>query len=125
VESEDLQGAGVRLPWNSAAYLMGGLGLVGFPLSAGFSGHWAALQIIAASDWRSAVAVLLASSAAVFALIRMARILYGPLANRYLQNEQTFSVVMAVGVLLLSVGLAVAPQLLNVPVSRAILAFGS
>ncbi len=125
VDPEDLQGAGVRLPWNSAAFLLGGLGLVGFPLSAGFSGHWAALQIIAASDWRSAVAVLIASSAAVFALIRMARILYGPLANPYLRREQTFGVVMAVGVLLLSVGLAVAPQLLNVPVSRAILAFGS
>ncbi len=125
VEPEELEGAGVRLPWNSAAYLLGGLGLVGFPLSAGFSGHWAALQIIAASDWRSAVAVLLASSAAVFALIRMARILYGPLADERLGNEQPLSVVMAVAVILLSVGLAVAPQLLNVPVSRAILAFGS
>ncbi len=125
VEAEELRGAGVRLPWNSAAYLLGGLGLVGFPLSAGFSGHWAALQIIAASDWRSAVAVLIASSAAVFALIRMARMLYGPLTNRFLPREQTFSVIMALGVLLLSLGLALAPQLLNVPVSRAILAFGS
>ncbi len=125
VEPEALEGVGVRLPWNAAAYLLGGLGLVGFPLSAGFSGHWAALQIIAASDWRSAVAVLIASSAAVFALIRMARSLYGPLADPSVRHEQPFSVAIAVFMLLLCVGLALAPQLLNVPVSRALLAFGS
>ncbi len=54
-----VQGAGSRLPWNSAAFLLGGLGLAGFPLSAGFTGHWAALQIVAESDWRPAAVVLI------------------------------------------------------------------
>jgi formate hydrogenlyase subunit 3/multisubunit Na+/H+ antiporter MnhD subunit len=115
----------VRLPWNAAAYLVGCLGLVGFPLSAGFAGHWAALQLVAASDWRPAVAVLVASGAAILALIRMARILYGPLADPLLPRERPIGVATAVVMLMLSVALALAPQLLNGPVSRAILSLGA
>jgi formate hydrogenlyase subunit 3/multisubunit Na+/H+ antiporter MnhD subunit len=125
VESERLRGAGVRLPWNSAAYLLGGLGLVGFPLSAGFAGHWAALQLVAASDWRPAGAVLAASGVAILALIRMARTLYGPLADPTLPRERALGIVTAVTVMAVTFLIAIAPQLLNGPVSRAILAFGT
>jgi formate hydrogenlyase subunit 3/multisubunit Na+/H+ antiporter MnhD subunit len=120
---EHFQGAGSRLPWNSAALLLGGLGLAGFPLSAGFTGHWAALQIVAETDWRTAAVVLIASGGAIFGYVRLARVLYGPLANRYLLREQPVNVGLAVAVLVLSVGLAVAPQLLDGPISRALLAF--
>lgn len=125
LDADRLRGAGVRLPWNSAAYLLGGLGLVGFPLSAGFAGHWAALQLVAASDWRPAVAVLVASGAAIFALIRMARTLYGPMVDPSVPSERLLGVITAIVMLLISFGLAVAPQILNGPVSRAISAFGS
>jgi formate hydrogenlyase subunit 3/multisubunit Na+/H+ antiporter MnhD subunit len=124
LEPERLRGVGVRLPWNTAAYLLGGLGLVGFPLSAGFAGHWAALQIVAASDWRPAAAVMLSSAAAILALIRMARLLYGPLANPGLPREKALGVATAAVMLTLSFVLAIAPQVLNWPVSRAILALG-
>ncbi len=120
---EHLQGAGSRLPWNSAAYLLGGLGLAGFPLSAGFTGHWAALQIVAESDWRPAAVVLLASGGAIFGYIRMARALFGPLSNRLLVRERMVAVALAAAALLLSIALAVAPQLMNEPVARALLAF--
>ena len=120
---EHLQGAGRRLPWNSAAYLLGGLGLAGFPLSAGFTGHWAALQIVAESDWRPAAVVLLASGGAIFGYIRMARALFGPLSNRLLVRERMVAVALAAAALLLSIALAVAPQLMNEPVARALLAF--
>ncbi|MGL4648860.1 MAG: proton-conducting transporter membrane subunit, partial [Caldilineaceae bacterium] len=125
LEPERLHGAGVRLPWNSAAYLMGCLGLVGFPLSAGFAGHWAALQLVAASDWRPAVAVLIASGAAILALIRMARMLYGPMVDPSLIREKPLGVATAVLMLIISIALALAPQLLNGPVSRAILSLGT
>lgn len=120
-----LQGAGVRLPWNAAAYLVGALGLVGFPLSAGFAGHWAALQLLAASDWRPAAAVLIASGAAIFSLIRMARMLYGSLADPQLAREKPVGIATAALMIALSVALALAPQLLNEPVSRAILSLGA
>lgn len=120
---DHLQGAGSRLPWNSAAFLLGGLGLAGFPLSAGFTGHWAALQIVAEIDWQPAAMVILASGGAIFGYIRLARVLYGPLMNRHLLREQPLNVGLAVVVLLLSVGLAVAPQLMDAPIGRALLAF--
>lgn len=122
--TDRLQGAGTRLPWNSAAYLLGGLGLAGFPLSAGFTGHWAALQIVAETDWRTAAAVLLASGGAIFGYIRMARTLFGPLDNRGLRSERPIAIGLAAVVLLLSISLALVPQLMDLPVSRALAAFG-
>jgi NADH:ubiquinone oxidoreductase subunit 2 (subunit N) len=118
-----LRGAGSRLPWNSAAFLIGGLGLAGFPLSAGFTGHWAAIQLVAASDWRQAAAVLIASGGAILGFIRVARILFGPLENRLMLRERPLSAALAAATLLFSIGLAIAPQLLDAPVSRALLAF--
>jgi NADH:ubiquinone oxidoreductase subunit 2 (subunit N) len=120
-----VQGAGSRLPWNCAAFLLGGLGLAGFPLSAGFTGHWAALQIVAESDWRPAAVVLMASAGAIFGYIRFARALFGPLENRFLSREQTLNILMASFVLLLSIGLAVAPQLMDGPIGRALLTFSN
>ncbi len=125
VVTENLQGVGNRLPWSSAAFLLGGLGLVGFPLSAGFTGHWAALQAIAENDWRPAAVVLLASGGAIYGFIRMARALFGPLENRYLPREGLVSAVLAILVLLLSISLAVAPQLLDHPVTRSLAALNS
>jgi hypothetical protein len=122
-DEEKVPGIGMRTPWNSAAYLLGGLGLTGFPLSAGFTGHWAALQIVAETDWRLAAAVLIASGGAIFGFIRMARILFGPaLAPQYLR-ERPISAVMALIAILLSASLALAPQLMDGPISRALVAF--
>ena len=123
LEPNRIVGIGSRLPWNCAAFLLGGLGLAGFPLSAGFTGHWAALQLVAESDWRLAAVVLVASGGAIFGFIQMARTLYGDLQNRALLREQPLSTVLAMIVLLLSASLAVAPQLLNGPVSRTLVAF--
>lgn len=125
LEADDIQGIGVRMPWNTGAYLLGALGLVGFPLTAGFAGHWAALQLLAASDWRPAAAVLVASAAAILSLIRMARILYGPMVETGVPRERWSTSLAAILLIVLSFGLALAPQLLNGPVSRAIVAFGS
>jgi NADH:ubiquinone oxidoreductase subunit 2 (subunit N) len=118
-----MQGVGSRLPWNAAAFLLGGLGLAGFPLSAGFTGHWAALQIVAESDWLPAAVVLLASGAAIFGYIRLARVLFGPLNNRFLAREGPLMIGLAIFVLLLSVSLAIAPQLMDSPIARALQAF--
>lgn len=125
LDFQRLSGAGTRLPWNSAAFLLGGLGLAGFPLAAGFTGHWAAIQVVAQADWRLAALVLLASGGAIFGYIRAARVLFGPLGNPYLLREQPINVALAVIALLLSIGLALAPQLLDGPIGQALLAFSS
>lgn len=121
---ERLRGAGNRIPWNSAAFLLGGLGLTGFPLSAGFTGHWTALQIMAESDWRPAAIVMLSSVGAIWGFVRIARILFGPLHDRMLVREQPASIAVALIVLLVTVSLAVSPQLLDAPIRSAWTAFG-
>ncbi|MEX1019749.1 MAG: proton-conducting transporter membrane subunit [Litorilinea sp.] len=121
---DQFQGIGSRMPWSSAAYLLGGLGLAGFPLSAGFTGHWAAVQILAESDWQLAAVVLVASGGAIFGFVRMARVMFGPLVNRFLPHERWLEVILAVMLLGVSLSLAMAPQLLDGPIGRALLAFG-
>ncbi len=123
-EIERLRGVGSRLPWNSAAFLLGGLGLVGFPLSAGFAGHWAALQTIAAVDWRPAGIVLIASGVAVVSFVRVARLMFGQLENRSVAREGPLSVTMAVIALVVTVVAALAPQIIDGVISRALAAFG-
>ncbi len=73
-------------------------------------------------SFEPAAIVMLASGGAIFGYIRLARVLFGPLANRSLLREQPVNVGLAVFVLLLSVGLAVAPQWMDAPISRALLA---
>ena len=124
LDVQQLRGVGSRLPWNSAAFLLGGLGLVGFPLSAGFAGHWAALQTLAVVDWRPAAVVMVASAGAIVGFVRVARVMFGHLENRSVLRERPYSVVVAVAALVLTIGVAIAPQLLSSFISRTLAAFG-
>lgn len=123
LDRDHLQGAGSRMPWNSAAFLIGGLGLTGFPLSAGFTGHWAALQVVAETDWRPAAVVLVASAGTILGYVRLARVLFGPLGNRAMPRETAINVSVAVAALIISIGFAMAPQLMDLPIGRALIAF--
>lgn len=119
-----LRGVGSRLPWNSAAFLLGGLGLLGFPLSAGFAGHWSALQQVAALDWRPAAVVLLASGVAVFGFVRIARDMFDAQSNLSVPRERVASITLAILALAVTIAVGIAPQLLNDYVGRALAAFG-
>jgi len=119
----NLRGVGLRMPWNSAAFLLGGLGLVGFPLSAGFAGHWAALQSLATVDWRPATAVVVASAGAILGFVRVARLLFGGLENRGVAREGAWSIVLAVGALVVTLSVAASPQLLSALINSALAAF--
>lgn len=118
-----LTAAGRAAPWSTSAYVLGGLGLAGFPLSAGFTGHWAALQTVAENDWRVAAIVLLASGGVVVGFVRIIRILYNPQTPPTIAPEGVIKGVVAIATILIVSGLAVAPQLLNDPISWALIAF--
>ncbi|MBI3959139.1 MAG: hypothetical protein HY328_10040 [Chloroflexi bacterium] len=118
-----LRGAGRSAPWSTSAYVLGGLGLAGFPLSAGFTGHWAALQTVAENDWRVAAAVLLASGGVVVGFVRMIRILYDPQTPPSISSERLMRGLIAITAILIASGVAIAPQLLNGPIAWALMAF--
>jgi multicomponent Na+:H+ antiporter subunit D len=118
-----LRGVGLRMPWSSAAVLLGGLGLVGFPLTAGFAGHWATLQALAIVDWRPAMAIVVASVGAMLGFVRLARLMFGAHDSRILAQESALSAGIAVGALIVTLAVATTPQLLNDFITRALAAF--
>jgi formate hydrogenlyase subunit 3/multisubunit Na+/H+ antiporter MnhD subunit len=124
LDLDRLRGAGSRMPWTSAAVLLGGLGLAGFPLSAGFAAHWTALLTLAEVDWRPAAVVLVASVGIFLGYVRLARMLFGHLEDRALARENGLRAALALTALAVTIGVAVAPQLVNDVISRALAAFG-
>ena len=123
LDAESLHGVGARMPWSTAAFLLGSLGLAGFPLTAGFSGHWSAIQALAEGDWRFAAVVLIASGSVIFGFVRMVGIFFGPLTYPRLPRERPLGVVFSLVAILLVTGMAIAPQLFEGPLARTLLAF--
>ncbi|MEZ6016443.1 MAG: monovalent cation/H+ antiporter subunit D family protein [Planctomycetota bacterium] len=63
---EDVRGAGRAMPWTSTALVLGGLSLVGVPLTAGFVSKWALIVAILEQErWLTAVLLLMSSLLAV------------------------------------------------------------
>jgi len=124
LEMQRLRGVGLRMPWSSAAVLLGGLGLVGFPLTAGFAGHWAALQSLAVLDWRLATAILIAAVGAILGFVRLARLMFGVQDAPLTVRESALNIGTALGALILTLIVATSPQLLSAVLTRILTAFG-
>lgn len=76
-EIKDLAGLGRRMPWTSAAFVAGGLGLIGVPLTAGFISKWYLVKAALAQDmWWIAVLVVLSSMLAVVYVWRVVERIY-------------------------------------------------
>lgn len=124
LEMEQMRSIGLRMPWNSAAVLLGGLGLMGFPLTAGFAGHWAALQSLAVVDWRPAMAIVVASVGAILGFVRLARLMFGIQEARSTARESALTISVAVSALVITLLVATTPQLFSTLITRALAAFG-
>lgn len=77
VKLQDLRGAGKTMPWTSFGWAIGGLGLIGIPMTAGFVSKW--MLLIAALEsnwWPVAVLMLISSLLAVVYVWRVIEILY-------------------------------------------------
>ena len=62
VQLQQLAGLGRRMPWAFAAFVLGGLGLIGVPLSAGFISKWALLLALIEAGQLWVLGALLISS---------------------------------------------------------------
>ncbi len=77
VNLDDLAGIGRRMPLTMAAFVVGGLGLIGVPLTVGFISKW--YLVLGAMDrgwWPVAVLILLSSLLAVVYVWRVVEVAY-------------------------------------------------
>ncbi len=66
VRLRDMAGLGRAMPWTMAAFVAGGLSLIGVPLTTGFISKWVLVQAaIEAGQWYAAVLVLVGSLLAI------------------------------------------------------------
>ena len=72
VELRDMRGIARHMPWTMAAFVVGGLGLIGVPLTAGFISKWYLVVAVLAEGYWPLVLLVLASS--VLALIYIWRV---------------------------------------------------
>ena len=73
----DFEGLGKRMPWTMAAIVIGGLSLVGVPLTAGFIGKWQLVSaIFEASRWFPALVVLAGSLLSLIYVWRLTEAAY-------------------------------------------------
>ncbi|WP_218934081.1 monovalent cation/H+ antiporter subunit D family protein [Rubripirellula lacrimiformis] len=77
VQLSDWKGAGRTMPWTAFAWAVGGLGLIGVPLTAGFVSKWLLLTAAMESElWPVAVLMLFSSLLAVIYVWRVLETLY-------------------------------------------------
>jgi len=77
-DRETLRGAVWRAPWRTAAFLVGGIALAGFPLSLGFTARWGLYRLIAEQSLFEAAFALLSSAGVMLGLISAMRALLAP-----------------------------------------------
>lgn len=118
-----IQGLGTRLPWTSAAFLLGVLSLAGMPLTAGFAGQWALMQALGSQDWLQAVVVLAGALGLATGLIRSLSALLGPLRNLLLEREEQIMIALAALGLAAVLLPALYPEVWLNPLSAAVAAF--
>ncbi|MDY0212318.1 MAG: monovalent cation/H+ antiporter subunit D family protein [Desulfuromonadaceae bacterium] len=58
----DFRGLGRRMPWTMAAFVFGGMSLMGVPLTAGFISKWILLQATLEAGWWPVTAIILLGS---------------------------------------------------------------
>jgi multicomponent Na+:H+ antiporter subunit D len=126
-----MTGLGQRAPWSTAALVVGGLSLAGFPLTAGFGSRWGLYRVLARSQPLVALLLLLITGGPLVGLLRMLRqLLSQPPTITSLEEEQqeeepppelpepTVVVVLQILLIMATLGLGLLPQVLTTSAAR-------
>ncbi len=76
-----IEGAAWRAPWRTAAFLVGGIAMAGFPLSLGFAARWGLYRLLAQQSFFQAVLALSGSAGVMMGLIGAIRTLLAPVGE--------------------------------------------
>jgi len=97
VELKDMHGLARQMPWTMAAFVAGGLSLVGLPLTAGFISKWYLVSAVLADGyWPLAVLILVSSLLALIYVWRVVEAAYFnvPGANMHKVREAPISMLI-------------------------------
>lgn len=124
-EFDRVSGLANRLPWTVGGLLAGGMGLIGFPLTAGFASQWTLLQQVAVRDGRWLWVMAPAAVGVGIGFLRGLAALGGSTANPQVRREPLAAGWLVAIAVLVSALLGIAPQLLTGPVSAALTALAT
>jgi len=97
VKLEDLKGAGKTMPFTSFAWVIGGLGLIGVPMTAGFISKWLLLTSALEHHWTHvAVLMLISSLLAVVYVWRVVELLYFEEPSKLAMKAKEAPIVMLI-----------------------------
>lgn len=100
---DDMAGLGKQMPVTMAAFVIGGLSLIGVPLTVGFVSKWALLQaVLEQGQWPIAVLIVLSSLLAVIYVWRVIEVAYfrAPAGGPAEKDEAPFSMILPTYILL-------------------------
>ncbi len=103
VELKDMHGLAKQMPWTMAAFVAGGLSLVGLPLTAGFISKWYLVSALLADGyWPLAVLILVSSLLALIYIWRVVEAAYFqlPAASMHKVREAPASMLIPVWLLI-------------------------
>jgi formate hydrogenlyase subunit 3/multisubunit Na+/H+ antiporter MnhD subunit len=114
-------GAISRLPMAVLALIAGGFALIGLPLTAQFASRWALFQLLAETDSRWVLLLLIGATGVVIGTVRAGRACFGPLSGSPVEREPWGLALAAFILVGLGVVIGLYPQLLTAPVAAVIL----
>ncbi len=103
VEIHDMHGLARQMPWTMAAFVAGGLSLVGIPLTAGFISKWYLVSaVLASGHWPLALLVLISSLLALIYVWRVIEAAYfqEPGADMHKVREAPLTMLLPVWLLI-------------------------
>jgi multicomponent Na+:H+ antiporter subunit D len=102
VTLKDMHGLARQMPWTMAAFVAGGLSLIGMPLTAGFISKWYLVSaVLAAGYWPLAVLVLVSSLLALIYIWRVVEAAYFNVPGAAMQKVKEAPASMLIPVWLL------------------------
>jgi formate hydrogenlyase subunit 3/multisubunit Na+/H+ antiporter MnhD subunit len=115
-----LRGVARRLPIHTAGFVIGGLALAGFPLTAGFATHWGVGRAVTDAHWSWTLLLLASSAGVVIGLLRALAAMLGEEPRDDMGKQPVVRSVLVVLAAAVVIALGVFPQLFLPLVERAV-----